>query len=518
MIFSDGHALRRRLPSLLPDNSMKFWFFPAAMTACLTVCGASAADEAGKSSSMGKQYEGIVKIENAAFNLDYRTPWNGARPTGGTGTGFLIGKNRFLTNAHVVSNANRLIVKTVNDAKPLTAKIDFIAHDCDLAILSLEDPSALEHVPPLTIASNLPLLDSEVVAVGYPVGGERISVTRGVVSRIDFRNYSHSGVDQHLAIQVDAAINPGNSGGPVMQDGQVVGVAFQGYSGSVAQNVGYIIPTPVVSRFLKDVEDGKYDHYADIAISDFPIENPAMRKALGLPDNGMGVMVAHVDSEGSCGAWVKKSDVLLEIDGNPIASDGFIELNGERVNMNEIVERKFAGDKIKLKIWRDKQTSEIETTLKPLSSYLMQANVYEKRPEYLIYAGLVFQPMDSNLMSSFRFGDDDIRYVYQYYGPEELYKALPQPVILTQILPDAINTHVEDMDGKLVDEINGKKITCMKDVLAAFKETPPDFVKVKLRGEGRPIVMDKNQVSAAHMRVLKKYGVGESHYIEGVEP
>ena len=44
-----------------------------------------------------------------------------------------------------------------------------------------------------------------------------------------------------------------------MQNGKVVGVAFQGYSGDVAQGVAYMIPTPVIHRFLKDIEDGHYD-------------------------------------------------------------------------------------------------------------------------------------------------------------------------------------------------------------------------------------------------------------------
>ena len=116
----------------------------------------------------------------------------------------------------------------------------------------------------------IPKLNTEVIAMGYPIGGDRISVTRGVVSRIDFRPYSHTGVDSHLTIQVDAAINPGNSGGPVLQDGKVVGVAFQGFSGRVAQNVGYMIPVPVIQRFLKDVEDGSYDHYVDLAVERLP--------------------------------------------------------------------------------------------------------------------------------------------------------------------------------------------------------------------------------------------------------
>ena len=91
-----------------------------------------------------------------------------------------------------------------------------------------------------------------------------------------------------------------------MQDGKVIGVAFQGYSGAVAQNVGYIIPGPVVARFLEDIKDGTYDHYADLAIADFPLENPAMRRALGLPENGMGVLVAQVDSTGTCAGVLQR--------------------------------------------------------------------------------------------------------------------------------------------------------------------------------------------------------------------
>lgn len=467
-----------------------------------------------KTSSLGQQYAGIVRIENAAIQPDYRTPWNGARPTGGTGTGFLIGPNRFLTNAHVVSNATRLIIRRVDDAKPHLAKIEFIAHDCDLALLSLQEPAPFEGIAPLPLEEKLPLLDSEVVAVGYPVGGDRISVTRGVVSRIDFRPYSHSGVDQHLAIQVDAAINPGNSGGPVMQGGSVVGVAFQGYSGAVAQNVGYIIPGPVVARFLEDIKDGTYDHYADLAIADFPLENPAMRRALGLKENGMGVLVAHVDSTGTCAGVLQRGDVLLEIDGKPIASDGFIEFNGERVNMNEIVERKFTGDRIRLKYWRQGAEAESEVTLKRLTSYLMQANLYEKRPEYLVYAGLVFQPLDRNLLGAFNLTDDNVRYFFNYFGPRELSKERPQPVILTQVLPDAINTHFDGVGGKLVDTINDMKITRMADLAAALQGHDDPFVKIRLVGEGRPLVLDRARAAEASARINAEYGVAEPSYLE----
>ncbi len=153
---------------------------------------------------------------------------------------------------------------------------------------------------PLTFGG-IPELESTVSAYGYPIGGQRMSVTTGIVSRIDFQLYTHSSIDQHLAIQISAQINPGNSGGPVMQDGKVVGVAFQGYSGDVAQGVAYMIPTPVINRFLKDVEDGRYDRYVDLGITYSKLQNPAQRRFLGLQDDDRGVLVNSVIANASSG-------------------------------------------------------------------------------------------------------------------------------------------------------------------------------------------------------------------------
>src|SRR5436190_16295021 len=248
----------------------------------------------------------------------------------------MIAPNLFMTNAHVVSDASRLSIKKVGDPTPYRAKVKFIAHDCDLALLELLKPAkAFEKVKPLHIGDEVPKLDTTVKVVGFPIGGERISVTRGVVSRVDYQEYTHSGVDQHLAIQIDAAINPGNSGGPVLQGTSVIGVAFQGYSGDVAQNTGYMIPTPVMKRFIKDVEDGKYDRYVDLSIAHFELLNPAQRTALKVPGEDVGVLVSHVDEDGSCGGVVHKGDVLMAIDGHPIESNGTIDFDGEQLEMAE---------------------------------------------------------------------------------------------------------------------------------------------------------------------------------------
>ena len=466
--------------------------------------------------------DAIVRVEVDTKKPNYRVPWNVGGMSSGNGTGFLIGKNRFLTNAHVISNNRLIYIKKVSDPRPYKARVVNIAHDCDLALLELESEEefseTFKEVSPLYIGG-IPKLNTTVIAVGYPIGGERISVTRGVVSRVDFRTYTHSGVDNHLAIQVDAAINPGNSGGPVLQSNQVVGVAFQGYSGSVAQNTGYMIPVPVVQRFLTDVEDGTYDYYVDLATSTIGLLNPAQRQALGLPNDGIGVMVCEPDAAGSAGQLLKTKDVLLSIDGHTIASDGFIEIDEERVDLNEIIERKFAGDTVTLEVWRDKKQIDVEIELKRFIPYTIQANQYNTRPQFVLFAGLQFQPVDRSVMSSHSIKDLQARYHYSYFSSDEIYRDKPQVIILTAVLPDSVNTHLRPYVHKVVESINGKKIRVLQDVYDAFyKDHAEDgkgsFHVIRCVGEGRPLVLKREEAETAHDRIKAKYNVGFDHYIE----
>ncbi len=471
------------------------------------------------------EFDAIVRVEVDTKQPNYRVPWNIGGMGNGVGTGFLVGENQFVTNAHVVSNNRLIYIKKTNDPRPYKARVLNVAHDCDLALLEIENPAefktAFSGVEPLVIG-DIPKLNTTVIAVGYPIGGERISVTRGVVSRVDFRPYSHSGVDFHLTIQVDAAINPGNSGGPVLQDNKVVGVAFQGYSGAVAQNTGYMIPVPVVARFLKDVEDGTYDHYVDLATQTINVLNPAQRIALNLPNDDVGVMVTEADPAGPARGILKTGDVLLSIDGHVIASDGFIEIEGERVNLNEIIERKFAGDTVDIEIWRDSARQELSIELERFLPYLIQANTYDEQPNFVLFAGLQFQPLDRNLMAAHNISDLQVRYFYSYYSSEGLYRERPQVVVLTAVLPDSANTHLQPYVHKVIDTINGKKIRVLQDVWDALhgdfaEEGHEDFHVIRALGEGRPLVMERATAREAHDRIMAKYNVNFDNHIEEPE-
>jgi S1-C subfamily serine protease len=449
----------------------------------------------------------LVRISVNTQEPNYQVPWNAGPLGGGVGAGFVISGRRIMTNAHVISNARFISVERENDPKKYVAHVEFVAHDCDLAVLKLEDTDFFKETKPFEMGG-LPAIESTVSVYGYPIGGERLSVTRGIVSRIDFQPYTHSGVDTHLAIQIDAAINPGNSGGPVLQDGKVVGVAFQGYNGGIAQNVGYMIPTPVIGRFLKDIEDGSYDRYVDLLVGTFNLQNPAMRRALGLADDNRGVMVSSVSAAGCASGILKVGDVLLEIDGHTIGSDSFVELDGERVEMPEVVERKFKGDEVKFHILRDRKESDVTMKLASPDIHMIQANAYDVKPCYVLFGGLLFQPLSRDFMEAWHVDDLRVRYFYDFFANDELFKERPEIVVLSTVLPDPINTYLADFRNGIVDEINGVKIRSLKDVADAFAKTT-DYHVVKLLGEGRPVVFEAKSIDTARKRIHERYGVTE---------
>ncbi|MEP6686013.1 MAG: trypsin-like peptidase domain-containing protein [Verrucomicrobiota bacterium] len=464
----------------------------------------------------GKIQNSLVRITCTEVEPDYRAPWNSGVVQRGIGAGFVIDGSRILTNAHVVSDSRYITVEREGDPNKYPATVLFIAHDCDLAMLQVASPNFFKNMVPLRFGG-IPQLESTVSAYGYPIGGERMSVTTGIVSRVDFQVYSHSGVDQHLTIQISAQINPGNSGGPVMQNGKVVGVAFQGYSGDVAQGVAYMIPTPVIRRFLKDVEDGHYDRYVDLGISYSKLQNPAQRRFFGLKDDGRGVLVNSVVAAGTAAKYVKSGDVLLAVDDHPIGADAFVELEGERVEMPEVVERKFKGGTVKLDLLRDKKPLTVSIELGTVWPYLIQAHSYDLRPRYVVYGGLLFQPLSLNMLAAYQSTDLRIRHYFDYFVSEQIYLDHPEVVILTNILPDPTNTYLASYRASIVDEINGQKIRTLEDLAKAFAETPDRFV-VRMIGDGPPLVLDRKEVEAARERIKTRYNVVAEQNLEEQPP
>ncbi len=221
----------------------------------------------------------VVKIHTTQRLPDFFRPWTKSQPREISGTGFVIDGKRILTNAHVVGYPSQIYVQPNQSAEKFLAKVVAIATTIDLAILSVEDDSFFNDRPALTLDEGLPRVKAPVNVYGFPVGGDQMSVTEGISSRVEYTGY-YFGVSA-LRIQIDAALNPGNSGGPAISDGRVIGVAFSGLT--TADNIGYLIPAEEVRTFLADVADGHYDGKQQLWEEFQTTENDALRSWLKNP-------------------------------------------------------------------------------------------------------------------------------------------------------------------------------------------------------------------------------------------
>ncbi len=456
-------------------------------------------------------YRGIVRIEVAARRPDYGTPWQGGGYGQGNGTGFMVAPGVFMTNAHVVANAERIYVSLFADARKFRARVKHVAHDADLALIEVEDPTPFADVPRLEFCDRLPHLEEVVRAVGYPIGGKRLSITRGIVSRIESIPYSHSRNDSHLTVQIDAAINPGNSGGPVLLGDKVVGVAFQGLM--EANSTGYMIPVPVIERFLRDVEDGHYDRYVDLGTQFFALENPAQRRHYNLPDDATGALVGDVVIGSCCDGVLKPGDVVLAVNGLPVDSSGMIELDGQRMELEELAERSFKGDTVRFELLRDGQRHQAEATLTPLPAANITAQAYDEMPRYVTYGGLVFQPLQANVLAAHQVKPMDVLVELDHFVRGGGSQEKQDIVLLTKVLPDEVNARFEDYGRRIVTKVNGTEVKGLSHLHELLYGSPaegqqrPAYTVIELADAARPLVIDNAAIDAANARISARYNI-----------
>jgi S1-C subfamily serine protease len=457
----------------------------------------------------------VVYVQVYRSGYDWSLPWRQEPVSSVSGSGFLIEGGRVMTNAHVVADARQVLVRRPDQANPYLATVEAEGDDCDLALLRVADPAFTQGLRPLSFGS-LPPAGSRVLTYGYPLGGQDVSSTAGIVSRIESRGYVHSGADSHLVVQTDAAINPGNSGGPVVQDGKVVGVAFQGFPG--AENMGFFIPVPIVRHFLANLKDGRYDGFPDSGLDTSPLVSPAYRRERGLPAGLSGVVVDRVAPDGTADGVLRPGDVLLSIEGQPVANDGTIRLGDARVTFEHAQDMLQVGETAHFDVWRDGKRIALTAVSRRIARYDRNRNRYGVAPDYVVYAGLVFMPLEAELLKTFgrnwaRSANRDLVWDQLFREAERPDEADRDVIVLTRILRHAVNSQMALDPPVAVDRINGREIHSLADVVAAFSSNHGRFHTIELEGDAGIEALDREKADAANPEILRQYAIPHDRHL-----
>lgn len=455
--------------------------------------------------------DSMVKVFTTATTYNYDTPWQVSGVEQWTGSGCIISGQRILTNAHVVSNAAYIEVLRYGDPNKYSATVIAVSHEADLALLQVSDEAFFAGTTPLELGGLPELLDG-VVVYGFPEGGEGLSVTKGIISRIEVTEYVHSQLSL-LGLQIDAAINSGNSGGPVIMDGKVIGVAMQTLE--KAQNIGYIIPVPIIKHFLTDLEDGHHDGFPEDGAVFQGLENSIFRETLGLPAGTTGVYISEVIPGTSSDGYLTSGDVILTVDGQAIANDGSILLRpGLRIQSDYYITQHQMGDPVEVTIWRNgaKRNLSIPLTSRQGSSQIVKLMEYDLQPEYYIIAGIILTPLSYNYLASW--GEDWnnkapinlLKYFYQYKE-----KAGEQVVIVNGLLTSKMTTGYHDLAGDTrVVSVNDQSFTNFKELTVLLDQamTADDPIILKTEDNG-VVVVSPHEHRKNEKELLNLYGIDE---------
>jgi S1-C subfamily serine protease len=478
----------------------------AAMMGLAAPTGAAAVDD---DAAEMKIRDSVVKVYATMRTPDLTKPWAKQSPGEASGTGIVIEGKRILTNAHVVNYASQLFVEGNQSSDKLPAEVVAVSPGIDLAVLKLDDDSFFDKRTPMPRTEALPEVKETVLAYGYPQGGSTLSITKGIVSRIEFAPYGDDTAG--VRIQVDAAINPGNSGGPALIDGKMIGVVFSKVA--TADNIGYIIPSEEVGLFLKDVADGHFDGKPAMHEPLQTLENDALRTFLRLDKKTQG-MVVHSPNPADPGDPLRPFDLITKIGDHEIDNTGMVKINDRlRLRFQYLVQKLARDGKVPLTVIRQGKEMKIDLPVKPHYPRLIEP-LRGKYPSYFVYGPLVFSPVTGELAAALGRASGALAIIgsplvtrrgdYPKFPGEELV------IVAAPMFPHKIGKGYDNPSYKVVKEINGVRVKNLRHMVELLRDSKEKYTTISFDDRAsETIVFNHKEALAATEEVLSDNGIRE---------
>jgi S1-C subfamily serine protease len=453
----------------------------------------------------------VVKIYATMRAPDTFRPWTKQAPGDATGSGVVIEGNRILTNAHVVLYASQVQVQANQSGEKISATVEAIAPGIDLAVLKLDDEALFATHRPLPFAAATPEVKDIVMAYGFPTGGTELSITKGIVSRIEFSGYGYN--TSGLRIQIDAAINPGNSGGPAVVGDKMIGLTFSHLGG--AENIGYIIPSEEIQLFLRDIADGTYDGKPALFDEFQTLENTALRTFLKLPPATRGLAV-HKPADDTPAYPLHEWDVITRIGDTPIDEDGMIRIGPNlRVYFAYEAQHIVRNGKIPLAVVRDGKELAIELPVTANRPQLIP-DLRGDYPSYFIFGPIVFSKATMPFVYGIVGNKAQVGFALGYTANPLLLRIGDQPafpgeelvVVCSPFFPHKLVKGYDNPIANVVKTVNGVAVKNLAHLVSVLRDSRDEFIEIAFdRRSVETQVFKRQELLAATEDILSDNGV-----------
>lgn len=415
----------------------------------------------------------VVQVNSTIQVYDYTKPWNKAKRKNITGSAVIIKNNNILTSAHVVSNAKQIKIKKSNEYRTYKARVKYISHQADLAILEVFDKNFFKNTKPLQIA-NLVTENQKITLAGYPLSSNKLLVKKGSIIKEKYSSYSYSNESfSSLEIKVDA--KRGNSGGAILnKKNEILAIAMQ--IPKKTKNKATSVPFYIIKTFLEDIKDKKVDGFHSNSNSYQLLENKTLQEYYKIKQKA--VLVTSIDINEK---QLKVGDIILKIKNKKLKN-----LSVEK--FQSYFHHKPIGNSISLLIKRGKELLNIDYKLYYSKKLLNQE--FEKKPRFIILNGLVFSALTRNYISSLGMSDYEMRMLF--YEDNRKIDLEEKVVWLEEKFPNdsnkGYNSKVEIVHS--VNKIKVKNFEHFKTLVSELKEKYLiiDFIK------NQRIIMKKEEI------------------------
>lgn len=451
----------------------------------------------------------IVTIEVSRKQYEYYQPWN-KRTEKSQKAGTIVAERQILTTAQNLSDRTLVRLQKKGRGKWAIGEVIWIDYQANLALVTTSEADFWRDLKPAPLGGPMPS-DGALQILRWREGN--LENSHAEFTQFAVREAQLSPINQ-VVLEAGSDIQGAGWGEPIVANSHVVGLvrAQEGHT-------CLAIPGSFIQAILAARQKGEFPGLGYFHFYWQPAENPASLAMLKLPGEPRGVIVVNVpERPDSCEAVLKPQDIILRIDGFDLDIQGdyndpeFGFLNLE----NLAVRRKWAGEEVKLQIWREGKQMDVSYRL-PKFEYtnsLVPFAAYDQEPEYFITGGLVFQPLtDSYLQSWGPEWKQRSPFRLYYYNDQPPTRQRPALVILSQVLPDPYNIGYQEHKWLVVDKVNGQRVNYLADLRQALQKPLNGFQVLEFaQGDSlRRIVLAAGEAEKeATQRVLTRYGITDA--------
>ncbi len=470
----------------------------------LFTCSAALTGLAQKPSPWEKS---VVRIEVARKSYDYYQPWN-RRNDMVAKTGLVVGKDQILTTAQDLSDHTLVRMQSGGRGAWAIGSVVWVDYHANLAVLTTTDTNFWTNLKPAKLQQKPNVTKAPLQILRWREG--KLENRQAEFTQFAVRKSQLSDINQ-VCLEVASDIQAAGVSEPLVSDSQVAGLV-------VAQGGRNCRVIP--ASFLRMILETRRTH-PDRSLGYFhffwqPAENPNSLASQKLPGQPRGVLVINVPPRlDGVAPVLQPRDIILQIDGFNIDIQGdYTDPDYGPLMLENLATRgKWAGDEVKMKIWRDggEQTVSYRLPKYDFANALVPVGVYDQPPDYLIVGGLVFQPLTTPYLQ--RWGKDWQRnapFRFNYYREDEATKEQPSLVIMSQVLPDKFNLGYQEYRGYTVAKVNDQRVTSLTDLQAALQKPQGEFHVIDFVPNDtlqRIVIAAGATERDATRRILERFGI-----------